>query len=112
MEKAQTILEKAIIRFALAMLAVTLMIVVIAIFAPASKGEAPMGEYKYYGLNEDWQCIYNDADMGLIDLPASLDSQEGDTIILTNTLPDDLTDGMSLSFRSNMQDVIILVKVR
>ena len=47
-----------------------------------------------------------------VSLPAYIDSSLGDEIIISNTLPSNISNGMSLMVRASMQDVIIYIDGR
>ncbi len=68
--------------------------------------EAEIGSFDVYDFNYGWTMTY-DGKSQTLSLPSSFDCEPGSTVTLTNRLPDNLSDGMSLMFRANMQDVVI-----
>ena len=93
---------------AFATLALTLMIFGVAVIGRSTKGEPSNGSFDAADFNDGWTLIY-DNKQSVVTLPTSVDSKPDDEVILTKSLPDDLSDGMSLMIRASMQDVFVYV---
>lgn len=92
-------------------LAIMVMIMCIAVFDKRTDGEAPIGSFTSKDLNSDWVMMM-DGERSEITLPATVDAQRGDEIILSRELPGNLSNGMSLMVRTAMQDVTVYVDGR
>ena len=93
------------------MLAITLLMMLIAAVDSNTKGEASTGSFGTKDLNEGWILTQNDT-TEIISLPAYVDAAFGDEIIISNTLPANISNGMSLMFRASMQDVVVYIDGR
>ena len=93
------------------MLAITLLMMLIAAVDSNTKGEASTGSFGTKDLNEGWMLTQNDT-TEIISLPAYVDAASGDEIIISNTLPANISNGMSLMFRASMQDVVVYIDGR
>ena len=87
-------------------LALTLVIMMIAIFDDSTESEANIGRFNTYTLDKGW-TLQTDVDSKVVDLPLTIDGV--DEALITNTLPDDLTNGMSLMFRASFEGVKIYI---
>jgi len=87
-----------------AVLMVSAIIMCVAFFDPDSKGEAYTGNFGTTGFNEGWTL-----NGMVITLPTTVDSHVGDEIVISNTLPADISDGSTLMIRSSMEDIRISV---
>ncbi|MBQ3790236.1 MAG: HD-GYP domain-containing protein [Lachnospiraceae bacterium] len=90
------------------LLAVTIVLMVIAIFDRNSHGEAPIGSFETQELNEGWMLVEGNKERE-VTLPTRIDRKPGETIRIARTLPADLADGSHLMIRSAMEDVRIYV---
>ncbi len=89
-------------------LGITVIIMAVSVIAPADRGEASIGSFGSKTFNTGWTMTYNGSSRE-IDLPSYVDVNPGDEIIISNKLPLNLSDGMSLMVRSSMQDVSVYV---
>ena len=105
------LLTKLVKRGLILMLGITVIITVVSAIAPADKGEASVGSFGSKTFNTGWTMTYNGSSRQ-IDLPLYVDADPGDEIIISNKLPSNLSDGMSLMVRSSMQDVSVYVDGR
>ena len=79
-----------------------------AVLGPRNTGEAYIGDFESVPFNENWS--YTDEDLNkTITLPYAEEVKKGETILLSNTLPSDIDDGMRLCMRSSMQDLTAYV---
>ena len=92
-------------------LAITILMMFIATVDSNTKGEASIGSFGTKDFNEGWLLTQNDI-TNTISLPAYVDSSLGDEIIISNTLPSNISNGMSLMVRASMQDVVIYIDGR
>ena len=83
------------------MLAITILMMFIATVDSNTKGEASIGSFGTKDFNEGWLLTQNDI-TNTISLPAYVDSSLGDEIIISNTLPSNISNGMSLMVRASM----------
>ena len=93
------------------MLAITILMMFIATVDSNTKGEASVGSFGTKDFNEGWLLTQNDI-TNTVSLPAYVDSSLGDEIIISNTLPSNISNGMSLMVRTSMQDVVIYIDGR
>ncbi len=92
----------------LIVLCVTIVIVIIAVFDGNTTGEADMGSFETADFSSGW-TLYRDGEAEELDLPAQADAKDGDKLVLSKTLPENVTDGMSLMIRSSMQDIRVFI---
>ena len=95
--------------FTLFLVAITTM--VIAAFYRGDDREANIGSFDAMDFNTGWNMKCH-GETTSITLPCYIDSKVGDEVILSNTLPEDLSDGMSMMVRASMEDVVIYVNGR
>ncbi len=93
------------------MLVITILMMFIATVDSNTKGEASIGSFGTKDFNEGWVLTQNDI-TSTVSLPAYVDSSLGDEIIINNTLPSNISNGMSLMVRASMQDVVIYIDGR
>lgn len=91
----------------------TLVIMTVAVMDNNTSGEAPIGSFGTKNFNDDWTLAFN-GKTSEITLPAYVDSNAGDQVVISNTLPKNISNGMSLMVRASMEDVVIYIdgKVR
>jgi len=92
-------------------LVIVIGMMIIAVFDKTTTGEAPIGSFDAHDFNTDWKLIRPDSQI-LITLPIEIKAKPGDNFSITNMLPADLNDGMSLMVRASMEDVRIYVDDR
>ena len=110
-EKSHTIIgiTDRFIRIGLLLvLAITFITMGIACFDQDMSRELYKGSFDAVTLDKNWNLITEEGER-LIDLPIKLNTKPGEAVYLINTLPDDLSDGMSLMTRATIQDVTIVV---
>ena len=88
--------------------AITIIIILIAVFDKNNEGEASVGTFEVYEYNDGWQLSLGNVREN-IDLPASIDCNKGDVLTIINTLPENLADNMSLMIRASMEEVYTYV---
>ena len=80
----------------------------VAVADTGSEGEAAVGSFEAYDYNDGWTLIQNGKETA-VTLPVGFDIDSGREAVIINTLPDDITDGMSLMIRASMEDVAVYV---
>lgn len=88
----------------------TLIVVImsIAIVDNSTSQEATMGSFETMDFNQGWRFV-DDTKGDAFTLPITVDSSLGNDIYIYNTLPENLSDGMSLMIRTSMEDVLIYI---
>lgn len=75
----------------------------LALFGTNTDNEAPTGDFSTQSFNENWS-VAGDVTLENITLPFMYDNDQSITVMLKNTLPAELSDGMRLSMRTALQD--------
>ena len=89
----------------------TLLMMLIALFDGNNGDEASIGIFEASNFNEGWKCTYK-GETTEVSLPFYLDAEKGDEVIISNTLPSNLSNGMSLMVRASMEDVVVYIDGR
>jgi len=87
---------------------VTAVIIMIAIFDKNEKGEASIGEFEVIEFDSGWSLTSRSGTKE-ISLPYEDKFASGSEVYLVKTLPDNISDGMSLTLRASMQDVYVYI---
>ena len=90
----------------LLLLAVTFFMV--ALLGKRVAGEAYIGDFGTTDLNTGW-VLDGEKDGERITLPTVLQAKKGERILMSNTLPDDIGDGMRLCMRTALQDIYFYI---
>jgi HD-GYP domain-containing protein (c-di-GMP phosphodiesterase class II) len=103
------VIAESIIRIG-AYFALTLTIVMmgIAIFDTDRSQEAYIGSFRTDTFNDGWSYA-DDVKKEYFSLPIAVPKERGDEVVIVNTLPKYLSNGMSLMIRSNMEDIYVYV---
>ncbi len=100
------------VRFVLILLFVfSFVMMFIAAFDRNNSAEASIGIFGTKDYNTGWTLTY-DGKSSDISLPMYVDASAGDELIISNTLPSNLSNGMSLMMRASMEDVAIYIDGR
>lgn len=91
----------------IALLSMTVIIMLIAVFDRNAEGEAYTGSFESNVFNDGWK-MEEEGRLKPVNIPAE-GQMLGESVVLLNTLPENLSDGMSLMVKSSMEDVIIYV---
>ena len=110
-EKLAPGIERFIRLGSIVVLMVSLAYMILAMVSSSGEGEAPIGSFRTEDFNDGWTLLENGQEIPLR-IPTALDRREGEEIVITNTLPQDLSDGMNLMLRATMEDVMIYVDGR
>ncbi len=76
-----------------------------------NSAEASIGSFGTKDFNMGWVLTYNGTSSE-ISLPMYVDASAGDEIVISNTLPSNLSNGMSLMVRASMEDVVVIIDGR
>lgn len=87
---------------------ITIAITSVAIFHDNGANEAPIGSFETAVFNDGW-ILEKDGETKEISFPYSGPNFFNKEVVLKNTLPDYVKEGMSLNFRSDLSDVKIYV---
>ena len=76
----------------------------------SSREEEYIGSFESETFNEGWIITKPDGEIITdVTLPDSFDIPQGDTLVATNTLPDNIHDGMRLGIRSSREEITIKI---
>lgn len=81
---------------------------VVALFGKPNQGEANIGSFATESFNEDW-ILYLDGAGEEVTLPQSRNIDRETEIVLEKVLPDTITDGMQIFFRSLSKDIYCFI---
>ena len=82
----------------------------VAMRGDSSREEAYIGSFESETFNEGWIITKPDGEIITdVTLPDSFDIPQGDTLVATNTLPDNIHDGMRLGIRSSREEITIKI---
>ncbi len=88
-------------------LTLIIVIMTIAIFDNSTSQEAAMGSFGTMDFNQGWKYANNPEDE--FSLPITVGAEQGNEVYIYNTLPENLSDGMSLMIRTSIEDIYIYV---
>ncbi len=94
------------------LLAFNICVVIVAFFDNDNSDEAPIGNFDTEDFNEGWKYTCEGNTVDNISLPMFINTRSGEEVIITNTLPDNIVDGMNIMVRASMEDVVIYVDGR
>lgn len=108
-DKIINVIEKLVRIGVVFVLAITVVLMVTAMVdSPSVSDEAGIGSFETEEFNDGW-ILSRGGKEESITLPVKPDIPVGETVTITNHLPEDISDGMSLMIRSVMEDVRIYV---
>ncbi|MCR4739787.1 MAG: response regulator [Lachnospiraceae bacterium] len=108
MEQKTSFISKILEVFALCFLAVIIFLIIRAFIPAKDPGEANTGSFDSETFNEGWVMDENGS-LIPVTLPRTIDREPGSEIIIRNTLPDNISDGMTLMFRTSIEDIYIYI---
>lgn len=108
MQKTSFLIDRVVRWFVCGFLILTVFIVGISLFDSDTTGEAGIGSFDSQTFNDGWVLEMNGTSE-TITLPTKIQAEQGDIMILKNTLPSDLSDGCSLLTRASMEDMYIYI---
>ena len=108
-DKIINVIEKLVRIGVVCVLAITVVLMVTAMVDSSSvSDEAGIGSFETEEFNDGW-ILSRGGKEESITLPVKPDIPVGETVTITNHLPEDISDGMSLMIRSVMEDVRVYV---
>lgn len=109
MQKKSRVNLEIIVRWCLyAMLIVTVVTAFMAFFPAKAGSEAPVGSFESKSFNEGW-VMTGSGETKKVTLPYRANPANAGELTISNTLPADLSDGMSLITYSSMADMYIRI---
>lgn len=90
------------------LLGIAIMFFAIGVFGKPTEAEANIGKFDTIKYNEGWMLKCGD-EITEISLPNEVLCERGEKVLLENTLPDYVTDGMDVFVRSSMQETRIYI---
>ena len=108
MAKFFKVLEKILTILAVILFIVTIAWTFVAVFDGDNYDEAYIGDFEPFPFNENWN-VEKEGIKYPITLPITIDNSTGKEIIMRNVLPDYVTDGMNIMFRSSVEDMYIYI---
>ncbi len=111
MRKHRSKFKKFIDYFSYCFIMFTAIVFIMAIFGNGQEGEAYIGDFSASDFNEGWSVSNERTGYSSDDftLPGVVPAKKGDTIVISNTLPEDITGPSTIVFRSMLEDVYIYV---
>ncbi len=108
MERKSPTLAKILEGFVLCFITVIIFLIIRAFIPSDDPGEANIGSFDSTSFNEGWMM---EAKGGMVEvtLPAKMDLRPGSVISITNTLPESINDGMTLMFRTSIEDIYVYI---
>lgn len=71
--------------------------------------EIPSAQYRCSEYNDGWYQVMSDGSKKLIDVPGTCEAKRNETVIIENTLPNEVKDNIYLCFRSSKQEMKIYI---
>ena len=93
----------------IAFVGVCLFIMLIALLDRNNYDEASIGSFEADDFNDGWDLTYKGETMEDVSLPMYVNAESGEEVVISNTLPENLSDGMNIMVRASMEDVIVYV---
>ena len=111
MKQQRSRFKKFIDYFSYCFIMFTAIVFIMAIFGNGQPGEAYIGNFDAADFNTGWSVVnetsgYRDGDFTL---PGVVSAKRGDTVVITNTLPEDLEGPSTIIFRTMLEDLYIYV---
>ena len=108
MERKLSIIFRILETYVLFFLTVIIILVIMAIVPSDSSGEANTGSFDSTPFNDGWM-LEHDGNVSPVTLPEQMACESGDELILRNILPENITDGMTLMFRTSIEDIYVYI---
>ncbi len=110
MNAEKTGLFTRIIRYVLmAILAANVVVMLVAFLDKNNYDEANIGSFDVEDFNDGWKFLYRNETIENVSLPMYVNVERGEEIIISNTLPYDISDGMNIMLRASMEDVVVYI---
>ncbi len=108
MERKMSIISTILEAFALCFLTLIISMNISALIPSDAPGEANIGDFGSVPFNSGW-IIEEDGNTGPVTLPGRVDCKSGETVIIRNILPDDISDGMTMLLRTSIEDIYVYI---
>ncbi len=108
MDRKTSVISKILEIFVLCFLLVISFLSTRAFIPSGEPGEANTGNFDSSPFNEGWLMEIN-GKSGPVTLPVEVDCEPGTGIVIRNTLPDNISDGMTLMFRTSIEDIYVYI---
>ncbi len=108
MEQKSSVISRIIEIYVFCFLSVIIFIVITAFIPSDAPGEANTGSFSASPFNEGW-LLEQDGNTIPVTLPVKLNSESGDELIIRNTIPGNVREGMTLMFRTSIEDIFIYI---
>ncbi len=108
MDRRISALSKILEGFVLCFITVIIFLIIRAFIPSGDPGEASIGSFDSVPFNEGW-IMEADGIVSPVTLPAKTDHKPGTVITIRNTLPDSISDGMTLMFRTSIEDIYVYI---
>ncbi|MCR5507184.1 MAG: response regulator [Lachnospiraceae bacterium] len=108
MEKKPSVISTILEAFVLCFLFTIIFLMIKAFIPSDDPGEANTGSFDSEPFNEGWM-METDGSTDPVTIPGKLDLKPGTVITLINKLPDTISDGMTLVFRTSIEDIYIYI---
>lgn len=108
MDKELSFLSKILEVFVLCFLTVIIFLIVKAFIPSGDPGEANIGSFDSVPFNKGWM-LETGSNTSPVTLPLKTDHKPGTVITIRNTLPGHISDGMTLMFRTSIEDIYIYI---
>lgn len=111
MKRHRSKLKKFIDYFSYCFIMFTAIVFIMAIFGNGQPGEAYIGDFGAKSFNTGWKAVNEATGFSSDDftLPGVVPAKEGDTVVISNVLPDDIEGPSTIVFRTMMEDLYIYV---
>lgn len=109
MAKVVAVVDRGIKWIAYGMLALTVLVVLIALFSKDTEHEAGIGSFDSKSFDTGWVLEREDGRKEEITMPTVIAAEKGETLLIRNVLPHDLTDGSSLLARTAMENMYVYI---
>ena len=108
MDRRISALSKILEGFVLCFITVIIFLIIRAFIPSGEPGEASIGSFDSVPFNEGW-IMEAEGNVSPVTLPAKTDYKPGTVITIRNTLPDSISDGMTLMFRTSIEDIYVYI---
>ncbi len=108
MERKAPSLARILEGFVLCFIAVIIFLTIRAFIPSDDPGEANTGSFDSMTFNEGW-IMDEGGNVSPVTLPVTTNSKPGLVITIKNTLPDSISDGMTLMFRTSIEDIYVYI---
>ena len=103
--------KKIIDYFSYCFIMFTAIVFIMGFFGNGQPGEAYTGDFAAYDFNGGWKAVNENTGFcedGFL-LPGVVPAKSGDTVVISNTLPDDIDGKTTILFRTKLEDLYIYV---